>query len=92
MNRVYLINLYDIYKNLLSEKEQNIFENYYYEDLSLSEIADNLSITRNAVHKTIKTVEDKLNNYEEKLEFNKKKETIIKYLDNNEVEKIREIL
>ena len=92
MNRVYLINLYDIYKSLLSEKEQNIFENYYYEDLSLSEIAENFSVTRNAVHKTIKTVEEKLNNYEEKLEFNKKKETIIKYLDNNEVDKIRDIL
>lgn len=92
MNRVYLINLYDIYKNLLSDKEQNIFEDYYCEDLSLSEIAENLSVTRNAIFKTIKTVEEKLNNYEEKLNFYNKKENILKYLDNNEVDKIREIL
>jgi len=92
MNRVYLINLYDIYKNLLSDKEKNIFEDYYFEDLSLSEIAQNLSVTRNAIFKTLKTVEEKINNYEEKLNFYNKKENILKFLDNNEADKIREIL
>ena len=92
MNRVYLNNLYDIYKNLLSDKEQNIFENYYMEDLSLSEIAENESVTRNAIHKSLKTVEEKLNSYENKLNFYQKKEDIYKSIDENNINKIKDIL
>ena len=50
MNRVELINLYDTYEVLLTSREQEIFKYYYYEDLSLSEIGDNLNITRTGVH------------------------------------------
>ena len=92
MNRVYLNDLYDIYSDLLTDKEKEIFEDYYQNDLSLSEISENNSVTRNAIHKTIKLVEEKLNNYENKLNIYKKKQDIIKLLDNKEYDKIYDIL
>ena len=92
MNRVYLNDLYDIYSELLTDKEKEIFCDYYQNDLSLSEISENNNVTRNAIHKTIKNVEDKLNNYESKLNIYKKKQDIIKLLDNKEFDKIYDIL
>ena len=92
MNRVYLNNLFDIYGCLLNDREKEIFSSYYEEDLSLSEIADNLSVTRNAVHKTIKTVEEKLQNYEDKLHIYDKKESIIKAIEDKDYDKIIDIL
>lgn len=59
--------LYDFYGNLLTEKQNNIIEKYYLEDLSLSEIATQESVSRQSVHDTIKQAERKLNIYEEKL-------------------------
>ena len=68
MNKVlYYNSLFTIYKELLTQKEQNIFSLYYEENLSLSEIAENLKITRSAVGNTVKIVEKKLDFYEEKL-------------------------
>ena len=55
--RVELIALYDIYKELLTDKQKLYFENYYYEDLSLSEISENLSVSKTIVGRTIKEVE-----------------------------------
>ncbi len=81
MNRVNLLEIFDIYSSLLTNKEQEIFKLYYEEDLSLSEISENLSITRSAVSKTLKTVENKLLTFEEKLqkqEIKKELETILK--------------
>ncbi len=62
--RVELIALYDIYKELLTDKQKLYFENYYYEDLSLSEISENLSVSKTIVGRTIKEVENKLKEYE----------------------------
>ena len=59
--------LFDCYGKLLTEKEQICFKDYYEEDLSLQEIAENNNVSRSAIHKTIKTVEDKLDSYEEAL-------------------------
>ncbi len=81
MNRVNLLEIFDIYSSLLTNKEQEIFKLYYEEDLSLSEISENLSITRSAVSKTLKTVENKLLTFEEKFqkqEIKKELETILK--------------
>ena len=63
IEREKIIKLYDIYKNLLTE----YFEYYYFEDLSLNEIGENLSVTKSLVGKTINTITDKLNEYDEKL-------------------------
>ncbi len=59
--------LMDFYGNLLPEKQQDMLEQYYQEDLSLSEIAQNSGITRQGVHDNIKRAVAELKNYEEKL-------------------------
>ena len=56
----------------LSEKQLNILDNYYNLDLSLSEIAENEGITRQAVRDIIKKGENKLFELEEKLLFMEK--------------------
>ena len=59
--------LCEIYGKLLTEKQLDIIENYYDKDLSLSEIAQNENITRQAVRDIIKKGENKLFELEEKL-------------------------
>ena len=57
-------NLLDIYKDLLTDKQQEIMDMYYLYDLSLSEIATNCNITRAAVYDIIKRTIKILENYE----------------------------
>ncbi len=64
--------LWQIYGKLLTEKQYEFIDYYYNEDLSLSEIAENNEITRQAVRDIIKKGERKLFEYEEKLLFMKK--------------------
>lgn len=78
---VYLGILYDYYGELLSEKQQNYFINYYFDNLSLGEISENLEVSRNAVHKQLKVIEDKLYFYEEKLKLYKKDQELEKIID-----------
>lgn len=84
--RIYLIDLYDIYGELLDDKKKEYFESYYFDNLSLGEISENLGISRNAVHKQLKVVEEYLRFYEEKLKlYSKRKEleSIISKIDDN---------
>ena len=60
-NRDYLIILYDYYSELFNEKQRSYFEDYYFNNLSLGEISDNIEISRNAIHKVIKNIEEKTN-------------------------------
>ena len=64
--------LWQIYGNLLTEKQYKVIDYYYNQDLSLSEIAENHNITRQAVRDIIKKGEKKLFEYEKKLEFMKR--------------------
>ena len=64
--------LWQIYGKLLTEKQNQLIDYYYNNDLSLSEIAENENITRQAVRDIIKKGERKLFEYEEKLLFMKK--------------------
>ena len=64
--------LLDIYGKILTEKQFELLNDYYNNDLSLSEIAENENITRQAVRDNLKKGENKLFEYEEKLEFMKK--------------------
>ena len=64
--------LCQIYGKLLTEKQYQVLDDYYNNDLSLSEIAENLNITRQAVRDNIKKGENKLFEYEEKLNVMKK--------------------
>jgi predicted DNA-binding protein YlxM (UPF0122 family) len=82
--REYVEGLYDTYKNLLTEREREYFENYFYEDYNLQEIADNYEVSKSYVGKYVNSIESKLRGYEEALniydKFNKIK-GIIKYMD-----------
>ena len=57
--------LLDFYGPFLSDKQRNLLHHYYNEDLSLSEIAENESITRQGVRDLIKRGELQLKKYEE---------------------------
>ncbi len=84
-NRNYLIILYDYYGELLDEDDKSYFEDYYFDNLSLAEVASNNNISRNAVHKHIKKVEEKLLFYENKLKLYEKDEKI-----KNKISKIKD--
>ena len=64
--------LCELYGKLLTEKQYDFIDNYYNNDLSLSEIAEDNDITRQAVRDIIKKGEKKLFEYEEKLQFMKR--------------------
>ncbi len=64
--------LCEIYGKLLTEKQLEILNDYYNNDLSLTEIAENNKITRQAVLDIIKKGENKLFEFEEKLSFMEK--------------------
>src|SRR5699024_9029611 len=64
--------LCQLYGKLLTEKQYEILNDYYNNDLSLSEIAQNSEITRQAVRDILKKGEKKLFEYEEKLNFMKR--------------------
>lgn len=59
--------LCQIYGKMLTEKQYEVINDYYNNDLSLSEIAENNNITRQAVRDIIKKGENKLFELEEKL-------------------------
>ncbi len=64
--------LSQLYGKLLTEKQFEFIDDYYNNDLSLSEIAENNNITRQAVRDILKKGEKKLFEYEEKLMFMKR--------------------
>lgn len=80
--------LFDFYGQLLTEKQQEIVDMYYNNDLSLGEISEQQGISRQGVYDSLKRAEKTLFEYEEKLglvdRFLKQKEAmkkIIKMLD-----------
>ena len=64
--------LMDCYGDLLTEKQQMYLDYYYHDDYSLSEIAEILDVSRNAVFDNLKKAVHLLENYEEKLQLMKK--------------------
>ena len=95
MDNLYISFLYDYYGELLTEKQKEYFEDYYFNNLTLQEIADNNSVSKNAVHKSIKDITEKLEYYEEKLNLynnSKKIKELIKDIDKDKREKIEELI
>lgn len=93
--REYLLTLYEIYKNVLSEKERSYFEDYYFEDYSMQEIADNNEVSKSYVGKYIKSIENKLIHFENELNINKKNNEIRDIIKNASLDiknKIEELL
>jgi predicted DNA-binding protein YlxM (UPF0122 family) len=96
MDNILLVILYDYYHDLLTDKQREYFEGYYFQNYTLAELSEQYGISRNAVHKQLKIVCDKLLFFEAKLELYKKASKIKKILekiDNKEiVKKIEELI
>ena len=87
--------LYDYYGELFTDKQQKYFEDYYFSNLSLQEIAENYNVSRNAIHNSLKEIIKKLKYYEDKLKLYKKGKEINKLIENideNLKEKIKELI
>ena len=59
--------LFDIYGGLLKDKKKRVMEMYHEDDMSLSEIAEELEVSRAAVHDSLRSAERLLRSYEDKL-------------------------
>lgn len=91
--RVYIISLYDYYGKLLTEKQQKYFEDYYFDNLTMEEIAENDKISKNAVSKQLINIKEKLNYHENILKLNYNKEQIEYILKDTEyLNKINEYI
>ena len=73
--------LYDFYGELLTEKQKELFDLYYNDDLSLAEIADQTKITRQGVRDSIKRCEQQLFDFEKKLGLFRQFQTLRQGLD-----------
>lgn len=91
-----IIILYDYYKKLLNEREQHYFEDYYFNNLTLAEISENMEVSRNNVHKTLKGIELKLEEYETKLNLYEKSIKLEKIMnkikDNDILNQLKELI
>ena len=90
--RTELLSLLDRYGALLTEAQRDMLNDSLALDLSLSEIAENRSISRAAADDAIKKAERKLRDYEEKIGLGKKKEELLALLDAKEYEKLEEAI
>lgn len=59
--------LYDFYGELLTPRQKEVLQYYYEENYSLSETAEELGVSRQAIHDTIHKAEKALRSYEQKL-------------------------
>ena len=89
---VYLNDLFDIYSDLLTEKQRMYFKDYYFDNLYFGEIASKYNISRNAIFKQLKIIEDKLTFYEEKLKILSKKNKINDIIELIDDERIKDML
>lgn len=89
---IYYNELYDLYSKLLTDKQREYFEDYYFMNLSFSELAEKYSVSRNAIFKQLKITKEKLEEFEAKLELKKKREKLIEIADLIDDKKIKEEL
>lgn len=88
-NREYITSLYEIYKELLSEKERNYFEYYYFEDYSMQEIADLYDVSKSYASKYLNQINDKIINFEKVLKINDRNNKIINLVNNIENDELK---
>lgn len=91
-SREYFNSLFDIYKELLTPKEQESFKEHYVEDLSMQEIADNLNVSKSNIGMIVKRAEQKLEDYEHKLHILKKNTQIKEALRTKNYSLIEQIM
>ena len=94
------INMFTIYKSLLTYTQQEIAGDYFLADLSISEIAEDRKISRSAVEDAISKACKKMDDFENKLHLLEKKDNISKItemlkekaLNNTEIEELEQIV
>jgi len=89
---IYFNDLYDLYGDLLTNKQKEYFEDYYFNNLSFAEMAENYDVSRNAIFKQIHIVTDKLQEYEDKLHLLTKKNKLIEIIDKIDNKDLKEEL
>ena len=78
--------LYDFYGELLTEHQRRVYEDVVFNDMSLSEIAEEQGISRQGVHDLVKRCDKNLRDYEDKLHL------VDKFISiKSDVEKIKEL-
>lgn len=93
-----LAELFDLYGCLLTDRQRELFESYYLYDLSLAEIAEPEGKTRQNVYAAVKSVKDKLREYEKLLRLKEKTDELnavaesLAIKDAVAAERIREII
>jgi len=91
-----IIGLLDIYGKLLTERQLEILKMHYHFDISISEIAENLKITRQSVKDCIDKCKSQLVEYEEKLKFLEREKILNTKLESilnlNDIDQIKQNL
>ena len=89
---VYYNELYDLYGELLTDKQRKYFEDYYFNNLSFSEMAEDYEVSRNATFKQVHIVCEKLDEYESILKLYEKRNELLKISSKIDDENIKEKL
>ena len=94
-DRAYICRLIDIYGNALSERQKDVVDLYYNEDLSLAEISENCGITRQGVRDAIRHGVETLKTLEEELGFESKLKRIsslaFEIKENSDIDEIKRL-
>ena len=88
--------LYDLYQDLLTGKQKEYIEAYYYDDESIGEIAEEAQVSRNAVHDQLKRSVKKLHDFEKSLHLREKRlfrnEILSLMKSEQDINKIKELI
>ena len=84
--------LFDYYGELFTDKQKEYFEDYYFNNLSFSEMAEDYDVSRNATFKQVHIVCEKLDEYESKLKLYDKRNELLKISSKIDNEEIKEKL
>lgn len=89
MNDVFYLNdLFDIYGELLTDRQKDYFKDYYFNNMSYGEIALKYNISRNAIYKQLGSATEKLNELEDILNIYKNNKKIREIIGNCSDKKI----
>ena len=94
--KIEIIKLYDIYQDLLTEKQKQYLEAYYYDDLSITEISEDYEVSRNAVHDQVTRAVKKLTELENSLKISdkttKREKIYTKIKSENNIDNIKKLI
>lgn len=91
-NRVYLIELFDIYHKLLTKKQQAHFKLHFFDDLSLNEIADQYQVSKVAIYDSIEKSKNALLLFENNLKIYEKQQKRLNFYQSIDDKQLQEQL